>query len=149
VAEIREPEVRRWHKERLTAGPVSSPAFGPVTVAKAYRLLHAIMTTAADDGIIGQRRVAADAGHQLAQRGDGMRRLEGRDDALTSGYQAQGVERLPIGGIEDLEASRDVERRELWPDAGIVEAGRDRVRFDDLAVLVLGRYERESVRDAG
>jgi integrase len=52
VGEIREPEVRRWHKERLTAGPMGSPAFGPVTVAKAYRLLHAIMTTAADDGLI-------------------------------------------------------------------------------------------------
>lgn len=52
IGEIREPEVRRWHKERLTAGPMSSPAFGPVSVAKAYRLLHAIMTTAADDGLI-------------------------------------------------------------------------------------------------
>lgn len=40
------------HKERLTAGPKSRPAFGPVTVAKAYRLLHAIMATAADDGLI-------------------------------------------------------------------------------------------------
>lgn len=52
VGEIREPEVRRWHKEQLTAGPMASPAFGPVTVAKAYRLLHSIMTTAADDGLI-------------------------------------------------------------------------------------------------
>ena len=31
---------------------MGSPAFGPVTVAKAYRLLHAIMGTAADDGLI-------------------------------------------------------------------------------------------------
>jgi integrase len=38
--------VRRWRKERLDAG-VSA-----VTVAKAYRLLKAIMTTAADDGLI-------------------------------------------------------------------------------------------------
>lgn len=52
IGEIREPEVRRWHKERLTAGSVSSRPFGPVTVAKAYRLLHAVMTTAADDGLI-------------------------------------------------------------------------------------------------
>jgi integrase len=52
VGEIREPEVRRWHKERLTAGPVACPPFGPITAAKAYRLLHAIMTTAADDGLI-------------------------------------------------------------------------------------------------
>jgi integrase len=44
--------VRRWHKERLSAGPKSRPAFGPVTVAKTYRLLHSIMATAADDGLI-------------------------------------------------------------------------------------------------
>jgi integrase len=46
VADIREPLVRRWRKGRLDAG-VSA-----VTVAKAYRLLKAIMNTAADDGLI-------------------------------------------------------------------------------------------------
>jgi integrase len=46
VADIREPHVRRWRKERLDAG-VSA-----VTVAKAYRLLKAIMNTAADDRLI-------------------------------------------------------------------------------------------------
>jgi integrase len=50
VGEIREPEVRRWHKELLMAGPLTAP-FGPVTVAKAYRLLHSILSTAADDGL--------------------------------------------------------------------------------------------------
>src|SRR5262249_36198506 len=49
VGNIREAEVRRWYKERLTAGPSASPPFGPVTVAKAYRLLHAILGTATDD----------------------------------------------------------------------------------------------------
>lgn len=52
IGDIREAEVRRWHKERLMAGPLASRPFGPVTVAKAYRLLHAIMATAADDGLI-------------------------------------------------------------------------------------------------
>jgi integrase len=52
VGEIREAEVRRWHKERLTEGPLASRPFGPVTVAKTYRLLHAIMATAVDDGLI-------------------------------------------------------------------------------------------------
>jgi hypothetical protein len=46
VADIHEPHVRRWRKERLDAG-----ASG-VTVAKAYRLLKAILNTAADDGLI-------------------------------------------------------------------------------------------------
>ncbi len=41
--------IRRWRKERLDAGPAASRPFGPVTVAKAYRLLHAIMETAVDD----------------------------------------------------------------------------------------------------
>jgi hypothetical protein len=50
LGSIRESDVRRWYKERLTAGPAAVPPFGPVTVAKAYRLLHAIMATAADDG---------------------------------------------------------------------------------------------------
>jgi integrase len=46
VADIREPDVRRWRKERLDAD-VSA-----VTVAKAYRLLKAVLNTAADDGLI-------------------------------------------------------------------------------------------------
>jgi integrase len=46
IAEIREPDVRRWRKNLLDAG-VSA-----VTVAKAYRLLKAILNTAVDDGLI-------------------------------------------------------------------------------------------------
>ena len=45
VRDIREPHVRRWRKDRLDVG-VSS-----VTVAKAYRLLRAVMNTAVDDGL--------------------------------------------------------------------------------------------------
>ena len=46
LAEIREPHVRRWRKNLLDAD-VSA-----VTVAKAYRLLKAILNTAVDDGPI-------------------------------------------------------------------------------------------------
>jgi len=46
IADITEPVVRRWRKKLLDSG------VGPVTVAKAYRLLKAIMTTAVDDGLI-------------------------------------------------------------------------------------------------
>jgi integrase len=52
LANIREGDVRRWRKERLAVGPRQPRPFGPVTVAKAYRLLHAIMNTAADDGVV-------------------------------------------------------------------------------------------------
>src|SRR5262249_36653654 len=36
-------------KERLDAGPKTGRPFGPVTVAKAYRLLHAILETASEE----------------------------------------------------------------------------------------------------
>lgn len=46
LAEIREARVRRWRRELLDHGA------GSVTVAKAYRLLKAILNTAVDDGLI-------------------------------------------------------------------------------------------------
>jgi integrase len=46
VASITEADVRRWRADLLTAG------VAPVTAAKAYRLLKAILATAADDGLI-------------------------------------------------------------------------------------------------
>lgn len=52
LADIDEASIRRWRKERLDAGPKAARPFGPVTVAKAYRLLHAILATAADDRLI-------------------------------------------------------------------------------------------------
>jgi hypothetical protein len=52
LGKIREGDIRRWRKERINAGPEQARPFGPVTVAKAYRLLHGIMTTAVEDGLI-------------------------------------------------------------------------------------------------
>jgi len=46
VADIREPNVRRWRKQLLDAD------VSEITVAKAYRLLKAVMNTAVDDGMI-------------------------------------------------------------------------------------------------
>lgn len=43
LADIDETTIRRWRKERLETGPNADRPFGPVTVAKAYRLLHAIL----------------------------------------------------------------------------------------------------------
>jgi len=39
-------------RSRLDAGKVAERQFGPVTVAKAYRLLHAVLETAYDDQLI-------------------------------------------------------------------------------------------------
>jgi integrase len=46
VSEIKEAHVRRWRKSLIDGGA------SEVTVAKAYRLLKAIMNTAVDDGLI-------------------------------------------------------------------------------------------------
>jgi integrase len=46
ISDIREPHVRRWRKDLLDSG------VSPVTTAKAYRLLKAILNTAVDDGLI-------------------------------------------------------------------------------------------------
>jgi integrase len=52
LSDIREADIRRWRKERLKSGPQQERPFGPVTVAKAYRLLHTILNTAVEDGRI-------------------------------------------------------------------------------------------------
>lgn len=52
IGDISLASVRRWRKERLDAGPDAARPFGPVTVAKAYRLLHAIMQTAVEDELL-------------------------------------------------------------------------------------------------
>jgi integrase len=41
-------------RSRLDSGPKAKPKFGDVTVAKAYRLLHSILATAADDKVISR-----------------------------------------------------------------------------------------------
>ncbi len=52
VGAIDEAAVRKWRKDRLLAGREAARRFGPVTVAKAYRLLHAIFETAVDDRLV-------------------------------------------------------------------------------------------------
>ncbi|WP_067451391.1 tyrosine-type recombinase/integrase [Actinomadura macra] len=49
ISDVRLEDVRRWRASRLKAGPKSKPSFGPVTVAKAYRLLRAVLNTAVQD----------------------------------------------------------------------------------------------------
>jgi hypothetical protein len=46
VSSIREPAIRAWRQSLL------DPGVSPVTVAKAYRLVKAILNTAVDDGLI-------------------------------------------------------------------------------------------------
>jgi hypothetical protein len=64
MGDIDEAAIRRWRKERLRAGPTASRPFGPVVVAKAYRLLHAIFTTAADDRLVRRNPCRIEGGGQ-------------------------------------------------------------------------------------
>jgi hypothetical protein len=54
MGDIDEAAIRRWRKERLQAGTTAPRPFGPVTVAKAYRPLHAIFTTVIEDRTIAR-----------------------------------------------------------------------------------------------
>jgi integrase len=58
VADLKERTVRRWYKSLLDSG------VGAVTVAKAYRLLKAIMNTAVDDGLIRRNPCRIDGAGQ-------------------------------------------------------------------------------------
>ena len=56
IGDIRQEHVRAWRAAELRTGPQQHPPFGPVTVAKAYRLLRAILSTAVTDKRIRENR---------------------------------------------------------------------------------------------
>jgi Phage integrase, N-terminal SAM-like domain len=55
ISDIRQEHVRAWRAAELKTGPQQHPPFGPVTVAKAYLLLRAILSTAVTDS--GSERI--------------------------------------------------------------------------------------------
>ena len=71
MGDIDEGAVRRWRKERLEAGKSAKRPFGPVTVAKAYRLLHAVFTTAVDEDRIVRRNPCRIEGLERKSRTNG------------------------------------------------------------------------------
>ena len=73
---------------------------------------------------------------QIEHLGDGVRRFQRRNDAFELGEKLERVERLVVGGREKGDAADIVEPGVFGADAGIIETGRDRMRFVDLAVLV-------------
>jgi hypothetical protein len=76
LGDIKEGDIRRWRKERLTTGPTQKRPFGPVTVAKVYRLLHAILA---------MRRRRAAARRRARAR---ARRARARSDRARNGHAA-------------------------------------------------------------
>ena len=83
-----------------------------------------------------QMLVAFHRRRQLHRVGDGVARLERRDDALGAAEAVERRQRLVVGDADVLGPADVVQPGVLGADAGVVEAGRDRVRLVDLAVLV-------------
>jgi hypothetical protein len=57
------------------------------------------------------------------------RAFQRRDDALSLAAELEGLQRLVVGDRDVFDAADVVQPGMLRPDAGIVEAGRDRVRL--------------------
>jgi integrase len=109
--------IRRWRKERLDAGPLAPRPFGPVTVAKAYRLLHSIMETASDDELIRRNPCRID--------GAGQEDSEERDV-------------IPLPVVFDLAAKLPARYRAL-----VLLATFAQLRFGELAGLTRDRLDLE------
>ncbi|CRK52028.1 conserved hypothetical protein [Rhodococcus sp. RD6.2] len=77
-----------------------------------------------------------------------MRGLDRRDDALGAAQQRERVHRLGVRDRAVLGPSDVVEERVFRPHAGVVEAGRDRMRLDGLTVVVLQQVGVRAVQRA-
>src|SRR5439155_9458801 len=80
--------------------------------------------------------------------GERVRRLERGDDPLGLREATEGGERFLISRGQILDAAGVAEERVLRPDAGVVEPRGDRVRVDDLAVLIGEQRGARAVQDA-
>ena len=78
-----------------------------------------------------------------------MRRLDGRQDALGAAALGERLERFVIGGGFVAHAPGPQQQRMLGPDARIVEARGHRIRFLDLAVVVLQQQRIRALQHAG
>ena len=74
---------------------------------------------------------------ELQRAGDGVRRLDGRDDPLGAAEQRKSLHRRGVRYRPVLGPPEVLEQRVLRADAGIVQPGGDRVGLAGLPVLVL------------
>ena len=84
--------------------------------------------------------------HHMGQR---MRGLERRNDAFELAAQLEGLERLLVGRRDIVHPPHVMEPGMFGADARIVEAGRDRMRFGDLAVVVHEQIGAVAMQHAG
>ena len=85
---------------------------------------------------------------ELHRVGDRVARFQRRDDALGAAEAMERGERLVVGDADVFGAADVLQVGVLGADAGVVEAGRDRVRLDDLAVVVLQQVGAVAVQHA-
>jgi len=170
MAAIDDATVRRWRKERLDAGSRAVRPFGPVTVAKAYRLLHAIFVTAADDRLVRRNPCRID--------GAGIEESPEREiaslpvvfavaDALPVRYRAMallatfagmrwgelvGLRRenvdLAATEIRIVETTAELDKGGLLPETPKSRAGRRTIAFPDELVPEL-RWHLERFAEQG
>ena len=85
---------------------------------------------------------------ELDHLGQGVRGLERGNDALELRTKQESVKRLFVGRREIGHPANVIEPRMLRPDAGIVEAGGNRMAFDDLTVVGLQKIGAVAVQHA-
>src|SRR5690606_35620903 len=88
-------------------------------------------------------------GRALEHLRQGVGRLQRRDDAFQAAALVEGAQRLVIGDRYVLDAADIVQPGVLGADAGVVEAGGNRVGVDDLPVVVLQQEGAVAVQHAG
>ena len=91
------------------------------------------------------RQVRRDAHHMR----DRMRGFQGRNDAFQPAGELERIQGFLIRHRDIIHAARLLEPGMFRPDAGIIEAGRDRMRFQNLAVRILQQIGLGAVQHAG
>jgi integrase len=149
LSDIDDAAVRRSRQERLDTGARSARPFGPVTVAKAYRLLHAIFETAVDDQMVRRNPCRIEgAGREDSPERDVVSLPVVIADALPVRYRATallatfasmrwvswvGLRRenidLDACRIRIVETTAELDRGGLLPETPKSRAGRRTVTF--------------------
>src|SRR5579859_7654492 len=93
--------------------------------------------------------VLAHLAGQLCDMGDGMGGFQRRDNAFQLGEQHESVQRLLVGDGMILHPADILEPAMFGTDAGIVQACRNGMGFQDLAVMVLQKVRARAMQHAG
>src|SRR5581483_8728009 len=85
----------------------------------------------------------------LLDVGDGVRRLQRRDDALAAAEVLEGLEGLSVGDADVAGTFRSLEEAVLRSHAGVIQARADAVGLDDLPEGVLQQVGVGAMKHAG